>query len=79
MVMEVAGEFWIVKEGADTNSCCCFKTQNGNGAKLNKGEMVDIAIANNAELKYLATKTDNGDIQIYYVDIKTHSYHFVKQ
>ena len=77
--MEVAGEFWIVKEGADTNSCCCFKTQNGNGAKLNKGEMVDIAIASTAELKYLATKTDNGDIQLYSLHNKTHYVHFVKQ
>ena len=79
LVMEVAGEFWILREGYDTNSAYCYKTQNGNGAKLNKGEMVDIAMASNAAAKFLATSIHNGDIHLYYLNNKSHYYHFVKQ
>jgi hypothetical protein len=70
MVMEVAGEYWFVLEGKDTNGWYCWKTQNGNGAKLNKGEMVDIRNAgNDAGAKYyIASSTHNGDIQIYDLD-----------
>ena len=60
-LIEVAGEFWMLREGYDSNGTHCWKTQDGAGAKLKMGEMVHI-LWDNSHSKILASMTRNGDI-----------------